>query len=428
MNVKTAQLTMVPRFLTLIAIACAVCVWPSVAKAQSTDLERARAHLDAARALIPEQPLLAKATKWAELAEFEVKADRPEKAREVGFFLSGILQEEPDRPDDYIHLIAQTMLAQDKTQEAVNALGRVSKPSARTSSLYLEAAHQMTRRFGLQRGILLAREAFPDAMDRRSVYTKLCYTLTKNGQTKTAKEFIDITFDLFEIFIKIDAYRYAAVGLHTAGDTPGAIAILDSMLDQVANYQIATTRAQMYCELAATYNEIGQANRAKAMMQRAAESLSQVEPDKYTLQGLRQDVAVSWAQLGHRDQALQLINVIENKSMQRDVYEAVIQHDIAIGQVDRAKALNDQHRVFMLTEFNTDVAMWALKRGEANAALQSFIAFTEDFATDKWHREVARNFAKQGQHIAIQALLAKIEKADDRYAFHVGAAEGYLKK
>lgn len=399
---------------------------PLEAHALGTDVQRAQAHLDAARALIPEKPLSAKATKRTELAELEVEADRPEKARETGFLVRGIMQDDPTKADHYIHLIARIALAQDKTQDAANALEQVAKPDIFTKNIRLEVTQQLTRRFGLQRGVTYAREHFPDPMSRRDVYCKLCYTLAANGNEKTAREFIDISLDLTEIFGKLDAYRFAAFGLHTAGDSKGAAAFLEDALQQAEKYPIATTRVSMLSELAVTFDEIGQAKRALEVIRLAEAAAIEIEPDNYARDSEFERIAEAYALMRQHNAALHWVAQTKDGKGNSSLYKRLVEQDLKAGNEARARQLNKDKNVYFGSGFETRVALAKIERGDSAGALADFTKMLDGFGSKDWCREAGAGFARMGQHTALAALLAKIETPEGRYNLHLGAAEGYL--
>ena len=418
---STLRLGLAP-LLTLLLLVTA-----ATAAAQQPDLPRAQSHLDAARALINPDAGFSSVQLYSQLAPLEVQAQRPEKARELTHLVLGMMQADaPEKQSDYLYHLAQIYLAQDNTQEAINALSHYTKPRSLIDDLYLQAVHQTARRFGLQRAIDLAREAFPNVSNRRDVYCKLCYTLAFNGQADLAKEFIDVAMDLTEIYLKLDAYRFAAVGLHKAGDTEGGTAFLEDAFAQANAYNIVATRADMLIKLASAFHEIGRTDRARQLLELALQATEQIPADDYQRKTSFKNLALVYATLGDRDRALALLAQAPGTFGEDAVYKTIVEQDLAAGNLDRAKAFQDQRNLYFGNGFEVQAALATLDRGDAAAALAAFLKLSEDLVPGNWHRDAAAAFARQGQHTAIQALLAKTKDPSSRRDLHLGAAAGYL--
>lgn len=397
------------------------------AQALTADQLRAQAHLDAARALIKPDPAIRAANKYVQLAGLEHRVGRDKQAREAGYMIRGLMQEDTKNDkDDYLRMIARIQLDTGQTENAVNTLESTAEPDILTQNLQLEAAQQLTKRFGLQRGVTYARQAFASVMMRTDVYRKLCYTLAANGQADTALEFIEVTFDLLEIYEKLDAYRFAAYGLHTTGDIDRAAAILEDAVQQVQPYAVATTRSGMFTKLALTFCEIGRDQRGMEVLALAEAAAGEITAEDFSSDGAYEKIAEAYAVLGHRDQALQWIAKTRSGHIGFTLSKRLVDLDLYAGNTERAKQFSDETRAYFGTAFDVRVAMALLQRGDTAGALAGFIKLTEGFSPDKWHREAAAAFARKGQHDAIATLLPKIEKADDQFNFHLGAAEGYL--
>lgn len=411
----------------LIAALClALLLCTQAAISQTNDLQHAQTHLDAARALIPADPAYTAASRYAEMVPLEVKANRPEMARELTFLIRGLMLEDDNKDNAarYTLLLAGAYLAQDKTEDALRVLESLGEPDSLSKQLYLQAIHQNVRRFGLQRGIDLAQKAFPSVMDRRSVYCKLCYTLAVKGEIKIAKEFIAVAMDLTEIYQKLDAYRYAAVGMHTVGDTQGAAAMLEEAVLQANAYDIATTKINMLVDLSATFTEIGNTDRSREMLVLAQAAIKDIKPDEFLREKAIRQVALGWAQLGERDTALQIIAMTQDPHHHTVVFKAIIKSDLLAGHIDRAEQLNNQHRIYIGDQLELQAALAKIKRGETASALTMYESMLNSFTP--WQNEAGQAFATSGSHSALQALAPKIKNLQNRYQLHLGAAQGYL--
>ena len=419
---------MPPRLLITVLVACVFCLASFHARSQADQQLRAQSHLDAARALVKPTPPYSAALKYAELAGLEHLAGRKKQAREAGYMLLGLMKEDTTTDKDlYLHLLAQARLEMEQTEAAISALELVAKPTMTTQNLQLEATQQLTRRFGLQRGIAYARQVFPDTMKRADVYQRLCYTLAVNGEADAAMDFITVTFDLLAIFKKLDAYRFAAYGLYRSGDQEGAASILEDALRRAISYRIVSTRVSMLAELAASFDEIGKRTRGLEVLALAEAAVGEIKSDDPGRDGMSEDIAEAYAILNQRDKALRWIAKTKLKRGSTTFYQNLINADLRSGQIARARELNEQSRTYFDKRFDVRVAMAKLERGDVPAATTDLARLALDrFAPSDWHREAGAAFARKGQHAAIATLLAKIKDPAAQFSFHIGAAEGYL--
>lgn len=401
---------------------------PGQASAQDADVQRARTYLDTARVLIDPERGLTSAGQYAELLELEARANRPDQARELTFLIHGLmLEDQRAKPEQYQHLLAAAFLDQGQTADALRVLEQIAAPNITTQNLYLRAVHQTTARFGLQRGVTLARQAFPRIADRRGVYCKLCYTLVLHDQADLALEFAEVTLDLTEIFLKLDAYLYIAVAMHQRGDRDNAVEVLEETYEKVRTYAVIATRASMLTDLAMAYLEIDEAERSRALMTEAAEVAQTIDPQSMQLNDAIKDVSIGWARLGDRERALAFIATSKNEFARNDVVKVLIEFDIKSGQFDRAAALNEQYAVIREHMFKSQVALALLERGELEPALSDLKAQAElAFGGEEMLRAGAASLSRQGQHVALLAWAEKFADRESRFHIALGAAEGLL--
>ncbi|MFI4859133.1 MAG: tetratricopeptide repeat protein [Phycisphaerales bacterium JB063] len=398
------------------------------ANAQAGDPARAQPHLDAARALVGPEHRYA-VQRYAQIAGLEARAGRTQNARELTHLIQGLILELPeDQRDPALYHLAQSYLDRGETDDAVRILRQAQTPTMMVRNIHLRAVHQTTARFGLQRGIELAREFFPEIMQRRDVYCKMCYTLAINDQADLALEFIDVAMDLTEIFLKIDAYRFAAVGMYKRGDQAGAAGVLDLAYEQAHTNEVITTRIGMLLDLAQAYQEIGIVEQALAMMAQAEEAFRDIDPDDtYDRNSAVEKIAKAWALLGNDGRAIAWLAVAPEGYGHDAVYKTLIQNHLDAGEVDQARALNDEHDAFMFGKFETAAALAALERGQAEPAISHIRAqLGSAFESSDLATQAAAALARHGHHQPLQQFIAAIEDPDTRYHAHLGAAQGYL--